>query len=134
VGRPGARLLVGRVQRPRDGLRSLLRDRRRALLAERGIAAPEGRDRTRRLLETLAAAGAEPVPRTEVAAWTVTIAATGLLEQWEAAATVGGIEVPPDVHAEVMATLRAEAQAESFDETETYTVEGVRLPENSEAT
>ncbi len=134
VCRPGGSLLVGRVQRQPDGLRSRLRERRRALLAERGVEAAEGRDRTRRLLDALAAGGAVRIERCALARWTVVTSAAQLLDRWDAAATVGGRPIPSEVHAGVIGRLRAEAPAESFEETETYTVEGVRLPLPTETT
>ena len=134
VCRPRGHVLLGRVQRQPDGLRSRLRERRRALLAERGFEAAEGRDRSRRLLHALAAGGAAPIEQRTLARWTVTTSATRLFDQWDTAATVGGRPIPPEVNADVMGRLRAEAPTESFEEAETYTVEGVRLPLPTETT
>lgn len=128
VCRPGAHVLIGRVERERDGLRNRLRDRRRALLAAHGLTAGEGGRGTQRLLDALAGAGATPLGRREVARWKVHTSATRVLDQWEAAATLGGRPLPAAVHAGVMHDLRAWASDQSAVETETYTIDGVRLP------
>jgi SAM-dependent methyltransferase len=134
VCRPGGHLLLGRVARDRHGLRRRLRDRRRALLADRGIVSPEGGDRTRELLAELGAAGAAPVERRPVAGWTVHTSPDRVLAQWESSATVGGGPIPGGVHNEVTTELRAWAVRElgplerSVEEAETYILEGARLP------
>jgi SAM-dependent methyltransferase len=128
VCRPGAHVLIGRVERERDGLRNRLRERRRALLAAHGVRAGEGGRGTQRLLDALTAAGATPLGRRDVARWTVHTSAARVIDQWDAAATVGGRPVPPPVHAAVMRDLRDWASDESAADTETYTVDGVRLP------
>lgn len=122
VCRPGAYVLVGRVERQPDGLRNRLRDRRRELL---GVG---GRGRSRALLEGLVGQGATPVERRPVAHWTVETSAADLIAGWRARGTVGGSSIPADVHAAVLDALASEAGGESEQEIETYTLEGVRLP------
>ncbi|MFP5317665.1 MAG: class I SAM-dependent methyltransferase [Acidimicrobiia bacterium] len=129
VAAPGAAVLLGRVEREPGGLRQRLRSRRRALIAVRGVDPGRGRDRGPELLSALA--GAAPVGPHPVASWTVRTDAAAVLDAWERTGTVGGLALPPDLAAAVNRELRAWAHAElprSAQETETYVLEGARLP------
>lgn len=129
VTAPGGTVLLGRVERERGGLRQRLRSRRRALIADHGVDPGEGRDRSAQLLTSLA--GATPVDAQAVASWTVHTDTSAVLQAWERTGTVGGHTLPPAVAAAVSRELRAWAAGElpqSAEETETYVLEGARLP------
>lgn len=128
---PHGCFLVGRVER--SGVRSRLRQQREAVLQERGLVPPSGADRTRALLEGFVVSGAEAIEKRVVAAWRGETTAGSVLERWEAASTMGGVEVTGDVRARVLADLRRWVtdhlggldRVDTF--TEEYTLEGVRL-------
>ena len=128
VARPGATVLVGRVERPPDGLRNRLRARRRDLLAEHGLGGGNGRDRDRRLLDGLAAPPANRLPRRAAATWSVRTDAGQVIAHWEANGVAGGRPVPAATGHAIIDRLRTEFGGQSERETETYVLEGVRLP------
>jgi SAM-dependent methyltransferase len=131
VCRPGGCFVVGRVERA--GVRSDLRRRREALLRDRGLAPRSGVGRTRALLEGFVAGGARPIEKRAVATWTAETTAADVLAAWEATPTMGGVAVPAEVRAEVLADLRRWATEKLGDLdrvdtfTEQYTLEGVRI-------
>ena len=126
---PGGTVLLGRVERDRDGLRHRLRARRRRLIEAHGVDPGEGRERGPSLLAALP--GATPVDARPVASWAVRTETAAVLASWQRTGTVGGTLLPPPVAAAVDEELRAWAAAElpeSAGETETYVLEGARLP------
>ncbi|MGH9222350.1 MAG: class I SAM-dependent methyltransferase [Acidimicrobiales bacterium] len=129
VCRPGGTFLVGRVERQPDGLRNRLRQRRWALLAEHGVRTGDGRGRDRRLFEALAGLdGAVAIRRRAAATWPIETSADAVIAGWAGTGVAGGRPVPPEAAAAVLDRLRAEFAGQSEPETETYTLEGIRLP------
>ena len=129
--RPGC-FVVGRVER--DGIKKSLRQRREALLVERGIAAGRsGLRRTRAVLDAFVAEGAIAQPRRTVASWTAFTTAEEVIAAWETMSTMAGQPVAPDSKAEILTELRRWADREfggldrQHSYGEHYTLEGVLL-------
>lgn len=132
VVKAGGRFLVGRVER--EGVTQILRDRREAMLRERGLGGGgSGRRRTDALLAALAVGEPQRDPVRTVAAWTSTTSADAVLAGWEAMPTMGGETVESRARAELLAELRRWARGEigdldrAHDVAERYTLESVRL-------
>jgi SAM-dependent methyltransferase len=129
VSRAGGLVLLGRVERQPDGLRTRLRDQRRALLAGHGVDTKgDGARKGRQLLDELAQLGASRLATVAVARWNVETVASAVIDGWEERGVAGGRPVADHVQSAVLAELRASAPAAPESETETYTLDGVRLP------
>ena len=66
--------------------------------------------------------------RTTAATWSVETAADAVIAGWADNGVAGGRPIPPDAATAVLARLRDEFAGQSQPETETYTLEGIRLP------
>jgi len=111
--RTGGWLVTGRVRRPHDSPKSVLRRQMRRMLQEhghRGRSHGAGADAVFAALE--ADGGGRVEPRI-AAAWTVPHRPADSIAAWEGKEGLAGIEVPPDVKSRVLSDLRAWA-AEGF--------------------
>jgi ubiquinone/menaquinone biosynthesis C-methylase UbiE len=140
VCRPGGYFLVGHVSRDQRSLRRVLRDRRAALLQDRGLTPRSGRAATRRLLDGLIASGASDVGTRPVAAWAAHASARQVLDEWSRLDSMGGISLDADVRAAVLDELAEWVGRELGDPDtvtawqERYMLGGVRLKEERSTT
>lgn len=134
VLRPGGVLVTGRVRRPPDSPKSLLRREMRRLLAAEGTDGRSGERAVERVLSLLAEAGAERLPPRVAAAWTHPHAPADSLEAWARKDGLAGMDVPADVKARVLDATAAWARARFGDpraplpQDEQYELQAVRLP------
>ncbi|HLZ68454.1 MAG TPA: class I SAM-dependent methyltransferase [Dehalococcoidia bacterium] len=134
VCRPGGVLLIGRVRHDEHGLRERLRRERRRLFAERGVGLPGAEAGSRRVLARCTAAGATPLGKHTLAAWTHAVSAAEVIAGWDAAGAWAGGPVAEGTRAAVQAVLRAWARAEfgtlQYQEPcrECFLLDGVRFP------
>jgi hypothetical protein len=134
VCRPGAPFLVGRVERDPQSVKTRLRQRRGALLRQRGVSPRGGMEGTEALLARFRSVGAVTVEARVVATWKRRASARQVLDGWERVPTMGGVDLPDPVRRAVLADVEDWARrqqgdldrAEEFEEH--YTVGGVRLP------
>lgn len=117
----GGLVVLGRIQRPPDGLRNRLRDRRRTLLAEHGVVlGGDGAEKGRKLLDDLARMGATRLPTHVAARWTVETDPAHVIANWR----TGGRPTPEAVLDE----LAAWAPRQPETEEERYELDAVRIP------
>jgi SAM-dependent methyltransferase len=134
VLRPGGALVVGRVRRPPDSPKSLLRREMRRLLAADGIAGRSGDGAAAAVLEHLAAGGAQVDPPRVVARWSTPHRPAASLESWARKDGLAGVDVEPAVKARVLAAARRWAEARFGDlgapiaQDEWYELQSVRVP------
>jgi SAM-dependent methyltransferase len=131
VGAAGGALVLGRVERRPESVRTRMSRRMRQLMNERGFAArPSGGGV---LLDALRRHGARELPRRAVVRWPVRHSPREALAHWRGKAGLGGVVLPPGMQGEVLDELEAwavrvfgdlDAQQESE---EAYVLEGVRL-------
>lgn len=115
VVRPGGWLVTGRVRRPPDSPRSVLRRQMRRLLEAEGFT---GRSHQAGAEAAFAALEAEGGTRAEprmVARWTGPHTPADSIAAWEGKQGLAGLEVPSDVKSRVLNGLRAWALAEYGD-------------------
>jgi SAM-dependent methyltransferase len=129
----GGWLVTGRVRRPPDSPKSVLRRQMRRMLQEHGLRGRSheaGADAVFAALE--AAGGTRMEPRT-AAEWTVPHRPADSIAAWEGKDGLAGIQVPGDVKLRVLSDLRAWA-AERFgdlqrdmEQTEQFELAAIRL-------
>jgi ubiquinone/menaquinone biosynthesis C-methylase UbiE len=130
-------MLIGRVERDRNGLRARLRREMRNRLVNYGHAPREGHDRERELLDALIARGASPLQPHVAATWPVRRNARELIAAWQVKSGLAGIDVSAAEKETVLYDLASWAQETlgSLDAFETneekYMVAGVQLPGQS---
>lgn len=103
---PGGWLVLGRVQRPQDSPRAVLRRRMRRLLEAEGYAGRSHEAGAGAVLSLLEEAGGRRLPPRVAARWTVLHRPEDSLAAWEGKSGLAGVEVPPAVKARVLAELR----------------------------
>ena len=130
----GARLIVGRVQRARESLRTRLRHEMRGRLRELGFEPVEGRSREQEVLATCCARGARPLEPLAAAAWPASYSAESILEAWRGKSGLAGLDVPASIKDSVLSALECWV-TENFgspgtqhESEEKYVLEGVQLP------
>ena len=111
----GCAVVVGRVQRARDSLRSMLRRQMKSLLAARGITGRSGGEAARLLSEALAGSGAQAQEPRSVASWTVEEQPAQVLAAWRGKPGLAGVTLAADVQAAVLDELEAWARARFGD-------------------
>jgi SAM-dependent methyltransferase len=134
VCRAGGYFVVGWVVRDSDGAKSRLRQQRRLLLQQRGLARRDREPVIKRALDGLLAAGATQVEARPVARWTASASVQEILTSWETVGAMGGRQIDANTRARLLDELRSWAIRELGDVSvlatweERYMLEGVCLP------
>lgn len=115
VLRGGGWLVLGRVRRPPDSPKSLLRRQMRRLLEARGLTGRSHEARAGTVFAALERAGARRMEPRVAARWTASHRPADSIAAWEAKEGLAGIDVPAELKAGVLADLRAWALAEYGD-------------------
>lgn len=134
LGARGGWLVLGRVRRPPDSGKSVLRRQMRRLLEAEGFAPRSHGARAGAVFAALEQAGGERMEPRAAARWTRPHAPAGSIAAWRDKAGLAGIEVPDDVKARVLAELRAWALEEygNIDhprtQEEAFELDAIRIP------
>lgn len=112
LGAGGGWLVLGRVRRPPDSVKSVLRRQMRRLLQARGFAPRSHGARAEAVFAALEQAGGERMEPRAAARWTRPHRPADSIAAWRDKAGLAGIEVSDDVKARVLAELRAWALEE----------------------
>jgi hypothetical protein len=129
----GVTLLIGRVGRDGESVRSRMRERMRTFLAAEGIEGKSNTQVARHLIERCVGQGGTLIGPSRVARWRVSRSPEQSIDSWANKPGVAGIEVAEEIKRRVLARLRAWAEQEFGDlshaiaSDEEYIVEGVRL-------
>jgi predicted O-methyltransferase YrrM len=108
-------LATGRVRRPHDSPRSMLRRRMRRLLEAEGYAGRSGERHADDVFSALEWWGATRLPPREAARWTVPHRPADSIASWRGKAGLAGIDVPAEVKERVLAALGEWAAVELGD-------------------
>lgn len=136
----GLTVLVGRVERERDSVRSRMRREMRRLLREAGHEGRGGSENASRLVEECAARGARVLEARAVAQWSVATAPADSLRSWSEKPGLASVSLDPLTKAEVLDRLRAWAVDEFGDlertvpSREVYVLEGATFAGEAERT
>ena len=130
----GAVLLIGRVRRDPEAMRSALQREMRRRLAASGVAARDPGRRQERLLAACCERGAELIETRIVSTWRVASTARRSLTAWAGKPGLAGTDPPPEVKSLVLEELAAWAadalggldRVHECDES--YALEGIRFP------
>ena len=131
---PGGWLVLGRVRRPPDSLKSVLRRQMRRMLEAQGFAGRSHEGRAGAVFAALEQAGGRRMEPRVAARWSHPHRPADSLAAWEGKSGLAGIDVPADVKARVLAELRAWAQAELGDlhqpreQEEAFELDAIRIP------
>lgn len=130
----GAVVLIGRVRRTEESVRTALRREMRRRLAAAGHAGRDAGGRRERFLAACCGRGAELIETRIVSGWTVTTSARRSLDAWAGKPGLAGTDPPAAVKDRVLAEL-AEWAGTAFggldrehESEEAYVLEGARWP------
>lgn len=130
----GGWLVTGRVRRPRDSPKSVLRRQMRRMLEAEGFAGRSHDAGAEAVFAALAAAGGTRLEPTVAARWTVPHRPADSIAAWEGKSGLAGLEVPADTKARVLDGLRAWADssfggvARMMAQEEEFELAAVRVP------
>ncbi|MBW3570891.1 MAG: class I SAM-dependent methyltransferase [Gemmatimonadetes bacterium] len=131
---PGGWLVLGRVRRPPDSPKSVLRRQMRRMLEAQGFAGRSHQARADAVFAALEGAGGRRVQPRVAARWTGAHRPADSLAAWEGKNGLAGIEITAQVKARVLRDLRKWAQAEygdlhrPLDQEEAFELEAIRVP------
>ncbi|MGI9253712.1 MAG: class I SAM-dependent methyltransferase [Thermomicrobiales bacterium] len=108
-------LILGRVMRDPDSLKSVLRRQRRDLLQAAGYAVRDGEDGHRRVIAASIAAGGDHLGRQEVAEWIGSTTPATVIAEWEAIPRMGSVSPDPAIRDQILAELRQRIRADFGD-------------------
>jgi ubiquinone/menaquinone biosynthesis C-methylase UbiE len=133
-------LIVGRVQRAGESVRSRLRRQMQERLRQLGASPIDGERRESSILEACRVRGAVAFEPRVVASWPVELSAAAVLDSWSEGPGLGGVELSASVKDAILAQL-AEWASHTFGSLEKvystdeqYVLTGVRLPGAHERT
>jgi ubiquinone/menaquinone biosynthesis C-methylase UbiE len=135
VARPnGALLIIGRIQRPKESIKTQMKQALHRLLDQRGFSAREGGKNQHKLMELCCQRGAEAIAPAVVSQWTESTTPAKSLDNWQQKPGLGGIDLPAETKQEILEELQSWAErtfGELYAPVESeaaYVLQGVRLP------
>jgi ubiquinone/menaquinone biosynthesis C-methylase UbiE len=135
VACPGGTLIIGRVKRDPDAVRSRMSREMMERLRRRGFEGRRGEQQTRTLVEACRDRGAQLLPSVTVARWKVSTTPRQSLESWRGLTGLGGILIPPEIKKEILEELEDMAEAElggldrQLESEEAYVLNSLRMPD-----
>ncbi len=135
----GAVLILGRVRRQRNSVKTRLQKRLQQVLHQRGLSPREGQRHQQRLFDLFCQQGATMLAPVEVARWTVTSTPWQSLENWRQKSGLAGIDLDVEIQQQILQALQRWAALEwgnlqqSFESEEAYVLQGVQLCSNVSA-
>jgi hypothetical protein len=131
--RDGATLIVGRVERDRNSVRSRMARQMREMLLGRGLEGRRGEHHTRQLIELCARRGGQVLPSMCVARWRVAATPRESIDSWRCLQGLAGIPVPVETKEQVLREIEHWAK-EAFggldnitDSEESYVLWPIRM-------
>lgn len=130
----GATLIVGRVKRDPQSMRACMARGMNERLRERGFEGRGGEKQNRRLFEACHRRGAKILEPLTVARWNSSASPGQSIESWRSLKSLGGVQVPSQARAEILAELESWAREafggldEQFESEETYVLYTACVP------
>jgi hypothetical protein len=129
----GATLIVGRVERDRNSVRSQMARQMIEMLRHRGLEGRRGERHTRNLIELWGRRGGQVLPSMCVARWTVAATPRESIESWRCLQGLAGIPVPADTKEQILSEIGSWAKEifggldEAADSEESYVLWPIRV-------
>ena len=129
----GATLIIGRVERDRNSVRSRMARQMIEMLQHQGLEGLRGERHTRNLIEACGRGGGQVLPSTCVARWTAGATPRESIESWRCLQGLAGIPVPADTKEQVLNEIESWAQEtfggldEVADSEESYVLWPIRV-------
>jgi ubiquinone/menaquinone biosynthesis C-methylase UbiE len=131
----GATLVIGRVQRAQESVRSRMANEMNAGLRRHGYEGRRGEQRNRELFESLRHRGAQALEPLSVATWKLQTSPRQSLDSWRFLVGLGGIPVPAGTKERIMGEVEAWAESKfggldrTFESEEVYVLNSLRIPD-----
>jgi methyltransferase family protein len=135
----GATLILGRVEREPESIRSRMAQEMNERLRVHGFTGRRGQRQNRKLFELCCSSGAVALDPLQVASWSTIASPRQSLDSWRSKQGLGGLPVPDKIRAEVLRKLEDWAEEafggldREFESEETYVLKSLRLPSTREA-
>lgn len=129
----GAVVLMGSVQRDKQGVKNQMRKQMQALLAQETLRGRQKNKLIAQLIALFTEQGATPIEPVEVSRWQVASTPRQSLNSWRGKANLAGIELDEEIKQNVLDQLQAWAEEtfggldQPIESEETYILQGVRL-------
>ncbi|MEM8719857.1 MAG: class I SAM-dependent methyltransferase [Cyanobacteria bacterium P01_G01_bin.39] len=129
----GATLLMGSVQREKNGVKNQMRKQMQTLLAQETLQGRQKNKLISKVIELFTKDGANEIEPVEVSRWKVVSTPRQSLESWRGKANLAGIELDEEIKRNVLNRLQAWAEAkfgnldQPIESEEIYVLQGVRL-------
>lgn len=130
----GATLILGRVERQHDSVRSRMAREMLERLRRHGFEGRRGKQETQKLIDSCRRRGAEALEFKPVARWDVSTCPRQSLDSWRCLTGLGGIPVPAKIRDEILNELETWAVKEfggldrEVQSEETYVLRPLRIP------
>lgn len=131
---PEATLIIGRVQRDHNSIRTRMAREMIERLRSHGFEGRRGEQQNRKLVESCRRRGAKIADPVSVAAWRVSTSPRQSVDSWRCLKGLGGIPVPTKIRHEILAELETWAEEEfggldqQMESEETYVLQALRVP------
>ncbi|MBP0016135.1 MAG: class I SAM-dependent methyltransferase [Cyanobacteria bacterium SBLK] len=129
--RDGAILFIGSIERQKESVKTLMKQKMRQLLEQKGF---QGREKNRdRLIELFRQRGCEIDSPTAIAEWSVSHTPRQSLESWQNKDGLAGIDPPIAIKQEVLNELQTRAESifgdidTPIESQETYRVQTIKI-------
>jgi ubiquinone/menaquinone biosynthesis C-methylase UbiE len=130
----GANLILGRVQRDRDSVRTRMAKQMIEMLKQHGFEGRRGERENQKLVESCCQRGAEELGLRHVAHWTVSTSPRQSVQSWRCLTGLGGIKLPAKTRDEILDEMEAWAEQEfdgldrEVESEEAYVLRSLRIP------
>lgn len=130
----GATLILGRIEREPESVKSRMAREMNDRLRGHGYEGRRGEKRNRKLFESCLRRGAQVLEPVAVATWKVASSPRQSLDSWRSAGGLAGVPVPSETKERILAELGAWAEEafggldEQFESEETYVLRPLRIP------
>lgn len=129
----GTVVMMGSVQRNKQGVKNQMRKQMQTLLAEKTLRGRQKNKLIGQLIDRFTQHGATPIDPVEVSRWQVVSTPRQSLDSWRGKANLAGIELDEEIKQNVLDKLQAWAEEtfggldQPIESEETYILQGVRL-------
>ncbi|NES21767.1 MAG: methyltransferase domain-containing protein [Symploca sp. SIO3E6] len=129
----GATLLIGRIQRQKESVKTKLQQELQRRLRQHGLKPRGGEHHQRQLIDLFTQRGAKVIKPIVVAQWKVSSTPAQSIKNWQQKPGLSGINLPADLKQNILEDLQNWAQAtfgeleQTIESEESYVLQGIRF-------